>query len=254
VRQRWLPGCRHFQRLRIFPRSSGFFRYPAGIDDIDEVQRQPNFEARARAQRIASFEAALKSVATRIFSNTGCPSISTSRRHGSGRGASAPQRPSLFGRGPIDAPPEDVEQIRDGDDPHEPFSGDHGQRSFGATPHQVRRLTNGGLGRPRYDVPGHGVLDFRDAFRLSGLQRGVGQDPHDLTTIDDDKMVETAQAHTSLCPLQRFRRPNGFDRRAHDVFESHIELLRRIAQEIGVIWSWCHGRTLQVPTVADCHS
>jgi hypothetical protein len=133
--------------------------------------------------------------------------------------------PSLFFRGPIDSSSEDFQQIRDRDDPDEPLAGDHGQRSFGATPHQIRRLTNGGLGRPRYDVPGHGILDFRDAFRLSGLQRGVGQNTHDLTTIDDDKMVEAAQAHTRLCPLQRFPRPNGFDRRAHDVFESHINVL-----------------------------
>jgi hypothetical protein len=73
-------------------------------------------------------------------------------------------------------------------------------------------------------VPGHGVLDFRDAFRLSQLQRGLGQNPHDLAAIDDDEMVEAPQVHTRLCPLQRFPRPNGFDRRTHDVFESHVEL------------------------------
>ena len=87
---------------------------------------------------------------------------------------------SLFDRGPIDPSSEELEQIRHRDDADEPLPGDDGQRPFGATPHQIRRLTDGHVGRPRYDVPGHGVFDFRDAFRLSDLQRGVGQNPHDL--------------------------------------------------------------------------
>ena len=70
----------------------------------------------------------------------------------------------------------------------------------------------------------HGVLDLRDAFRLPGLQRGVGQNPNDLMTVDDDKMMEAPQAHQLLRSSQRFPGPDGFDRRAHDVFESHVEL------------------------------
>jgi len=127
-----------------------------------------------------------------------------------------PEGPSLFCRGPIDPSSEEIEQIGHRDDADEPMPGDDGQRSFGAPPHQIRRLANGHVARPRDDVPGHGVLDFRDAFRRPDLERGVGQNSHDLTVIDDDEMVEVPQAHTRLCALQRFPRPNGFDRRAHD--------------------------------------
>ena len=114
--------------------------------------------------------------------------------------------PSLFWRRPIDSSSEDIQQIRDRDDAGEPLPRDHRQRAFGAAPHQIRRLTDSHVGRPGHDVPGHGVLDFRDAFRLSGLQRSLGQNPHDLTAIYHDEMVEAPQAHYAPVPAPAFPR------------------------------------------------
>src|SRR5581483_11660930 len=58
---------------------------------------------------------------------------------------------------------------------------------------------------------------------VSGSAREIAlrEDPHDALILHDHQVPNAAASHPSPCFARHFRRPNGYDPRAHDLAELH---------------------------------